>query len=132
MSSLIEQAARRLEELRRAGVEVPDEARSASTIAHDANPTPEAVVLALDERAHASASVHERRAGRSPSGRGETQESTARHVDIDFGRLRKMGFVTPDSGASQIAEEFRVIKRPIIRNAMGRGTRVRNGNLVMV
>ena len=35
--------------------------------------------------------------------------------------------------ASQIADEFRVIKRPIVRNALGRsGTKVKNGNLVMV
>jgi exopolysaccharide/PEP-CTERM locus tyrosine autokinase len=45
-----------------------------------------------------------------------------------------MGFVTPDAPMSQIADEFRVIKRPIIRNAVGKGAgvRVRNGNLVMI
>jgi exopolysaccharide/PEP-CTERM locus tyrosine autokinase len=41
--------------------------------------------------------------------------------------------VTPDAGTTQIAEEFRVIKRPVIRNALGQtGARVRNGNLIMV
>jgi receptor protein-tyrosine kinase len=43
--------------------------------------------------------------------------------------------VTPDSLKSQIADEFRVLKRPIIRNALGRaGVRVKNtnSNLVMV
>ena len=34
---------------------------------------------------------------------------------------------------NQIADEFRVVKRPIIRNALGKeGIRVKNGNLVMV
>ncbi len=40
-----------------------------------------------------------------------------RHVDIDLARLKRDGFVTPDAPKSQIADEFRVIKRPIIRNA---------------
>ena len=41
--------------------------------------------------------------------------------------------VTPDSPRSQIADEFRVIKRPVVRNALGRsGTQVKNGTLVMV
>jgi len=41
--------------------------------------------------------------------------------------------VTPDAPRSQIADEFRVIKRPIVRNAFGRsGAKIRNGNLVMV
>jgi len=34
---------------------------------------------------------------------------------------------------SQVAEEFRIIKRPLIANAFGQGTaRVKNGNLIMV
>jgi receptor protein-tyrosine kinase len=47
--------------------------------------------------------------------------------------MRRCGFITPDSAKSQLADEFRVIKRPILRNAFGAGgARVRNGNLVMV
>jgi hypothetical protein len=58
-------------------------------------------------------------------------DADVRHIDINFARLKARGFVTPDAGSSQIAEEFRVIKRPIIRNAVGRGA-VKHGNLVMV
>ena len=138
MSSLIEQAAKRLEELRRAGVESVSDA--APVASHDrvdeSPPTPEAMVLALEGRAHAhafSTSTNENhralRAGESPT----VDARTARHVNIDFARLKARGFVTPDASTTQIAEEFRVIKRPIIRNALGQGgARVKNGNLIMV
>jgi receptor protein-tyrosine kinase len=54
-------------------------------------------------------------------------------IDLDLARLRDLGFITPDAPMNQIADEFRVIKRPIIRNALGKeGIRVKNGNLVMV
>src|SRR4029453_19241844 len=54
-------------------------------------------------------------------------------VEIDLDGLKRRGFITPDAPRSQIADEFRVIKRPIIRNALGAsGAKVRNGNLVMV
>ena len=58
----------------------------------------------------------------------------ARRVDIDLERLRERGFVTPDAPKSQIADEFRVIKRPIIRNARAsHGAAVAQPtNLVMV
>ena len=46
---------------------------------------------------------------------------------------RRAAMSRPMRRRSQIADEFRVIKRPIIRNALGRaGAKVRNGNLVMV
>jgi len=66
--------------------------------------------------------------GRAP---GADEPSPSRRIEIDFARLKSRGFVTPDAPASQIAEEFRVIKRPIIRNALGEA-RVPRGNLVMV
>ncbi len=52
---------------------------------------------------------------------------------INLARLHRMGVVSPDAEKSQIAEEFRIIKRPLIANAFGQGTaRVKNGNLIMV
>ncbi len=52
---------------------------------------------------------------------------------INLARLHRMGVVAPDAEKSQIAEEFRIIKRPLIANAFGQGTaRVRNGNLIMI
>ncbi|MDQ2917447.1 MAG: XrtA-associated tyrosine autokinase [Pseudomonadota bacterium] len=141
MSSLIEQAAKRLEELRHAGVVEPGGDAPAGAVRTDqaeAPPTPEAMVLALEGRARAHATLtaaHEgRRGAAAPRAKlADADVTPSRHVDIDFARMKTRGFVTPDAGATQIAEEFRVIKRPIIRNALGlAGTRVKNGNLVMV
>lgn len=53
--------------------------------------------------------------------------------NVDLVRLRKIGVITPDAEKSQVAEEFRIIKRPLIANAFGQGTaKVKNGNLIMI
>jgi receptor protein-tyrosine kinase len=54
-------------------------------------------------------------------------------VEIDFERLEERGMVTPSSNRSLIAEEFRMIKRPLLNMALAEGdAAVRNGNLIMV
>ena len=142
MANLIEQAARRLEELKRAGVDTGAEAQ-APMAPRDAEPepsrpTPEALVVALEGRAAAHSAAapaleHERAARIPGSAQPRHDAAVSRQVTINFARLKTHGFVTPDATTSQIAEEFRVIKRPIIRNALGQGgARVKNGNLVMV
>jgi exopolysaccharide/PEP-CTERM locus tyrosine autokinase len=137
MSNLIEQAAQRLEELRRAGVDVAEEPGGSSDVAQGSSPsTPEAMVLALEAR-HAAhqhpRTERDRRASSSALHVAADEDASTRHIEIEFASLRSRGFVTPDSVSSQIAEEFRVVKRPIIRNALGQGgVRVKNGNLVMV
>ena len=58
---------------------------------------------------------------------------TARPVRLDVKALAARGYVTPDSPATRLSNEFRVIKRPLIANASGRGrTQVPNGRRVMV
>lgn len=55
-----------------------------------------------------------------------------RHIaTIDLKRLRSLGYVTPDGGRSQIVEEFRAIKRPLLRRAFEGGGRGRD-HLIMV
>lgn len=52
---------------------------------------------------------------------------------IDLARLRRLGMVTPNEEKTQILEEFRIIKRPLITNAFSQGPRqISNGNLIMV
>jgi len=127
-TSLIEQAAKRLEELKRAGVESAEAAPPVAS-APMAQPSPEAMVLALEGRTHGSPAFV--RGERKQEARVDRADADICHIDINFAKLKARGFVTPDAGSSQIAEEFRVIKRPIIRNAVGRGA-VKHGNLVMV
>ena len=143
--SVIDQAAKRLEELRRAGVSDLDPADRSE--ASEDVPTPEAMVRALEARGHhadsdsavhvatappvaAASGIVTRGAVRAPHARRSRATRTA---TINLDQLRARGYVTPDAPTSQIADEFRVVKRPILRNATGRGgAKLRNGNVVMV
>lgn len=53
---------------------------------------------------------------------------------VNLARLRDAGALTPDAGRSKIAEEYRLIKRPLLSNALGHGGTppIPNGNLIMV
>ncbi|MCC6198188.1 MAG: tyrosine-protein kinase family protein [Burkholderiales bacterium] len=150
--NLIEQAAKRLEELKRAGAELDaapaagSEAALGATPAKEAIPTPEAAMLGLRAAAAAAPSVREAGAqapaavppasAAKPARAGpaaDAQRDGPLRLDLDLERLKSQGMVTPDAPRTQIADEFRVIKRPVVRNALGRsGARVKNGNLVMV
>ncbi|TAN77796.1 MAG: tyrosine-protein kinase family protein [Gallionella sp.] len=62
---------------------------------------------------------------------GATPQSNL--ATIDLARLRQLGGVTPNEEKTQIAEEFRLIKRPLITNAFNQGAgKINNGNLIMV
>ncbi len=117
MSSLIEKAAQRLEQLRQAGVEMaPPEAAAAPA------PTPAtaAAPAAVQPPAVRPATVAE-------------PEHTSRSVRLDVESLAINGYVTPNAPRAAIADQFRVIKRPLLANATGKGAApVPNGNLIMV
>jgi len=136
--SLIEQAAQRLEELRHAGVDLPESAAERANIDADSElPTPEAMIEAL-EQATSDVALPLVKAGRGERKARKNDGTTpsrppARSIDINLSRLRQLGFVTPDAPTSAIADEFRVVKRPIIHNALGKSDpKVRHGNLIMV
>lgn len=104
MNSLIEQAAQRLEQLRQAGAEMPETPPVPTTFAADQTPAADAPSSALSRR-----------------------------VEIDLEALALAGIVSPNAPRSQIADQFRVIKRPLISNAMGKGpSMIANGNLIMI
>ena len=116
MSTLIEQATQRLEQLRKAGVAIED-------IGFASNTTLRNEPLALPEIAALSATVP---APPKPS-------VASKRVDLDFEALERNGIVTPMAPRSRIADQYRVVKRPLIRNAMGKGTAaIAHGNLIMV
>lgn len=57
----------------------------------------------------------------------------SRRDDIDLEALRELGFILPDSPTTSIAEEFRIIKRQLLMNAMASGpSAIKNGNLILV
>jgi len=103
MSSLIEQAAKRLEQLRQAGADVP-----AAVPGKPSQPVETAI-------------------------KAVAPTQVSRRVDIDLQGLAAMGVGIPGAARSQIADQYRVIKRPLIKNAMGKGASViANGNMIMV
>lgn len=56
-----------------------------------------------------------------------------RRVAIDLKRLAEKNMVTSDGGRNPVAEEFRVIKRPLIKKAFAdNGTARHRNNLIMV
>jgi len=63
----------------------------------------------------------------NPSGQG----ATSREVKLDFKRLGARGFLTNADERGKLAEEYRMIKRPLLANAFGPNP-VHKGNLIMV
>ena len=140
MSSLIEQAAQRLEQLRQAGINVPDMPAAAAPAQNESPPVVAAAPVAapvasevvaqnkpLTAAVNAVASV-------APKGRpfGEVPVSSKR-IDLNLAALHQAGFVTPMAERSRMADQYRVIKRPLISNAMGKGAAtINHANLIMV
>ena len=117
MSSLIEQASRRLEQLRQAGAPIPD-----------ISPAPEHVappVGVLKSGAPAAAPAVQSEPARP--------HVVSRQVNLDLDAMAAAGLVSPNAPRSHIADQYRVIKRPLIANAMGKGAvPIASGNLIMV
>ena len=57
----------------------------------------------------------------------------AQKHDFSLSKLKNQNIITPQAEHSNLAEEFRMIKRPLLDNAFGQnGIKVKNGNLIMV
>lgn len=119
MAGLIEQAAKRLEELRKAGASVPSSAPAGLSEALPARTVvPPVAAPAAPTTAGAAAA--------KPAPR-------SKQVELDFSALSAMGLLTPGAPRSRVADQYRVIKRPLIKNAVGQGAETLNhANLIMV
>jgi protein-tyrosine kinase len=144
---LVEKAAQRLAQLQKAGIDTPVPGAGAgaqvspASSGAEAIPTPERLARALERAQPADSRAAVSAPGATPSLPGQIhRQPTAtetgprsKEVHIDLEALAAAGFVTPQAQRSQIADEFRVIKRPIIKNAHERaGPRAERANLVMV
>lgn len=119
--SLIEKAVERLGQLRQAGANPEAGSAEDARFAHAGIPPRGA------SRSAASATA--------PRDLKDTAqwESGMPSLQLDLDRLAQMGMVTPAQPRSVIAEEYRVIKRPLIHNVQGKGAEaIRNANLIMV
>lgn len=140
MSSLIEQAAKRLQELRRAGIDIPpvdhfgDSRLDAEAFEEPIQPAPRATSSgrAAPAREGRPAAAPQRPAPPVaeqtvplPDGTevivrpAETPRSAPeprRHQDIDLVRLAAMGYLVPTNAQTLLADLLRVIKRPLLQN----------------
>jgi receptor protein-tyrosine kinase len=69
----------------------------------------------------------------SAKSNGNGSRRTRNRVKLDMNRLRTLGMVTSYTDRSHIAEEFRLIKRPLLLKAFAAPPdNIENGNLIMV
>jgi protein-tyrosine kinase len=140
--SLIEQATKRLEQLERAGVHVPWAAAGKTLAVHP---------LQSEEAEHTSATQFEvieeptlslvTPAARRPK---PISLQTAMHaassrveprtqVMLDLEALRSAGYLVPDQVRSEMAQQFRQLKRPLLKNARAAShVADHRGTLIMV
>lgn len=115
MASLIEQAALRLEQLRRTGASLPEGAVAPTPVAPSASvalkSAPEPQNVPLPQR----------------------PVQMSKNVTLDLDVLSAAGIVTPNAPRSFLADQFRLIKRPLLANAKRKDAgALRHGNLIMV
>lgn len=134
--SIIEQATKRLEQLARAGITVP---WSATRAVHASNaaerpgtghPTqpnvapPVLPVAGLTLPAYAVA---------GPDEQGRMRPKPAIEASLDLEALRAAGYLVPDQVRSNMAQQFRHLKRPLLKNARAKSdTPDHRGTLIMV
>ena len=128
--SLIEQAAKRLEQLRQAGVELADEKAMHSPVAEAkaslSVSDPYTAQLPVPPIAENISAPPKPAPKIGPSVPGK-------RVELNLESISASGLLVPQISRSQLADEYRVIKRPLIANAMGKGIGpLQNGNLIMV
>ncbi len=125
--NLIEQAAKRLEQLRQAGVELPGEPESPNKLSAEA---PQSVVDTVTARL---AERESKQNASTPISQTTVNAARSKFVEIDLEAIAASGLLVPHAKRNQLADEFRVIKRPLIANAMGKAkTKISNGNLIMI
>lgn len=160
--NIIEQAAKRLEELRRAGINMPPVPPAAGGVPPAAaqpvapvvaapapvaqrtvadmqpdvpvapiKPAPVQVVpVPVQVPAPAVAVVP---AVKVPAPAPQASTKRSREVHIDLGRLEREGYLVPSQARSQLAEQMRIIKRPLLANARGESAQpIPRANLIQV
>ena len=127
--NIIEQATRRLEELRRAGIQVPGTGLDASgagmleapAAAFAPIPVAPAPAPAADAPAFAPLPAVDRSAGK-----------LSQEVTIDLDRLASQGYLTPLLSDRVLAEQIRVIKMALLKNVELAAAQGLRRNLVLV
>jgi protein-tyrosine kinase len=124
--SIIEKAASRIDQKRDPAAPVPAPA------APGAEPVAAAPVAAAAPAAPAAAPVAAAPAA-APARAEAAPKPGTRKVELDLNRMRDMGMVTAAGGRTLLVEDFRIIKRPLIKRAFAeRAEHDLPGNLIMI
>lgn len=86
----------------------------------------------MTEKSHANENLERALHDVSQVKTAQIHSHTSRKRNLDLERLARSGFLTPESGRSQLAEEMRHIKRPILLNTVNATSENPVANLIMV
>jgi len=90
-------------------------------------------ILAPEQSVRSEDSIDEMTAKENTPSNVQQKVSLKDVHNIDINALAKQGMLSPDSERSGLAEEYRVLKRPLLINAFGKGAvPIEEGNLIMV
>lgn len=120
--NIIEQATQRLEELKRAGIDIPWGAVSQAS--RNAS--------AVDVAAASASPAGGERLGRLSAVSKEAHARRSREISVDLDRLARLGYIIPGRERSRWAEEFRAIKRSALETVRSSAGKARHSNLIMV
>lgn len=141
MSSLIELAVKRLQELRRAGIEMPGPDGYSNSHFVDSvlpNEVDDAIVSRVPQSTVRATSYERMPALVEAPLLAEARVIHAppkRQTEIDLARLASMGYLVPTQSQSLLADLLRVIKRPLLQNMYRmpeQGGPTRRSNVVVV
>ena len=125
--SLIERAAQRISEAFSPEPGTENQPAAAAPAPAPLAEDPEPLSLTQDEEAPAAP---EQLPAADPRTRDRRRSQSAM---IDLDRLRQGGFIVPDDAPTRVAEEFRIVKRQLLRKALPSSPDlIPNGNLLMV
>jgi receptor protein-tyrosine kinase len=120
--SIIEKAASRIDKQRQIPAHAVNPTHSPVESAMDGGPA--AVLVEVPAAAPAQA---------APSAAPDAAPARNRRVELDLNRMRELGMVTAAGGRTNLLEEFRIIKRPLLKRAFAeRGPKDNPTNLIMI
>jgi receptor protein-tyrosine kinase len=132
--SIIEKAASRIDQQRQNAAPTP----AASTAADQSDPivtNPEFIPArqASQDAVRAEPVLTTAPAAYAPPEEVLAGRQSTRRIELDLARMRELGMVTAAGGRTNLLEEFRIIKRPLLKRAFAeRGPKENPGNLIMV
>jgi protein-tyrosine kinase len=132
--SIIEKAASRIDQKRDPAAPVPAPAApGAEPVAAAAAPVAAAAPAAPAAAPAVAAAPVAAAPAAAPARAEAAPKPGTRKVELDLNRMRDMGMVTAAGGRTLLVEDFRIIKRPLIKRAFAeRAEHDLPGNLIMI